>query len=388
MIRLFIPLCIIALLPTTHCLSQDANLDSVYRHQSTDSDSEAWAQDSELMDIPAYRELTEQLKEAQAELFALRSLYEEQNGQDNANIFHNASFSGSFYQPDAGGSPGGGGGGGGDVATQSQNPVGGLWMMWLQNDMKLLEGPGDGKRVFNTTVFQPVMPIQLTETWKVINRPVFMFNSFEVPGMFNFRPGGSQDPVAVPTDPFSTVAGLGDIALIQWLSNSPADSRFVTGYGWNWMFPAGSANALGTGRTSLGPSFVAMYLGDTIITGAIMQQYWSIDKSPRTRVSLMDLQYVFRYRLNPMFSVGFAPNIQWDQVTDKVTVPVGIGFDTMTMTKGGLPIRWGAELQYFASHESPTRRFDPEWNFRLYLSPIIRAPAWATNGLFGGKCCN
>jgi hypothetical protein len=130
-----------------------------------------------------------------------------------------------------------------------------------------------------------------------------------------------------------------------------------------------------------------MYLGDKVIAGGIMQQYFSIDsRQDRQRVSYMDLQYVFRYRLNPMFGIGFAPNMKWDQVTGKVTMPVGFGFDTMTMAFGKMPMRWGAELQYFASHESD-RPFDPEWNFRLYVSPIIKAPEWATRGLFGGSGC-
>ena len=157
------------------------------------------------------------------------------------------------------------------------------------------------------------------------------------------------------------------------------------------MFPAATKQtALGTGRTSLGPSVVSVYLGDKVITGAIVQQYFSIDKRiDRDRVSLMDVQYIFRYRLNPMFSVGFAPNMPWDQVTNQVTMPVGIGFDTMTMTQSKMPIRWGAELQYFASHHGgPSRLFDPEWNFRLYVSPIIQAPDWAKRGLFGGGCCS
>jgi hypothetical protein len=292
------------------------------------------------------------------------------------------------HEPAGGGDTPGPGGEMGDMATQSQNPVGGLWMMWLQNDMHLYEGPGDGKRIFNTTVFQPVMPVQLNERWKLINRPVFLFHEFETPGNFEFNPGGSFPPVQPPSDPFSTQAGLGDIGLIQWLSNSPASSKMVTGFGWNWMFPAATFPDLGTGRTSFGPSFVAMYLGEKIIAGGIMQQYWSIDnRQDRTRVSYMDLQYVFRYRLNPMFGIGFAPNVKWDQVTGKVTMPVGFGFDTMTMAFGKMPMRWGAELQYFASHESPSRQFDPEWNFRLYVSPIIKAPEWATRGLLGGGSC-
>ena len=78
--------------------------------------------------------------------------------------------------------------------------------------------------------------------------------------------------------------------------------------------------------------------------------------------------------------------MKWDQVTGKVTMPVGFGFDTMTMTSKGLPMRWGAEIQYFASHGGRGNELDPEWNFRLYVSPIIRAPEWATRGLFGSKC--
>ena len=344
-----------------------------------------------------FDELLSKYEKAQAELATLRLQVETDTSQDYEQELEELRDATGFdvedselrpynYEPRGGGDTPGPGGEMGDMATQSQNPVGGLWMMWLQNDMKLLEGPFGGKRIFNTTVFQPVMPIQLNDTWKLINRPIFMLNEFEVPRNFNFRPGGSQDPVVPPTDPFSTQAGLGDIAFIQWLSNSPSSSRMVTGVGWNWMFPAATHPDLGTGRTSLGPSVVAMYLGDKVITGGIMQQYFSIDDNSRTRVSLMDVQYVFRYRLNPMFSVGFAPNMQWDQVTGKVTMPVGIGFDTMTMTRSKLPIRWGAELQYFASHESGNRPFDPEWSFRLYVSPIIKAPDCATRGLFGSDC--
>ena len=363
-------------------------------------------QDAEQLEKPTYDELASQLELAEQELALLRqelgtAQAESRMDDDAERELRELRDATGFqltdrelrtsynYEPDGLDTPGPGGDMG-DVATQSQNPVGGLWMMWLQNDMKLIEGPLGGKRIFNTVVFQPVLPVQQTDTWKVINRPVFMFNAFETPSNFTFLPGGGQNPVIPPDDPFSTQAGLGDTAFIQWLSNSPSSSRMVTGYGWNWMFPTATFPDLGTGRTSLGPSVVAMYLGDNVITGGIMQQYFSIDnRLDRPRVSLMDLQYVFRYRLNPMFSIGFAPNIQWDQVTEKVTVPVGFGFDTMTMTKSGMPIRWGAELQYYASHESPTRPFDPEWNFRLYISPFIQAPEWATRGLFGsgsGHC--
>jgi hypothetical protein len=344
-------------------------------------------------DKPTYDELLQEVETLKSQLDAAHEVAERYGTEEELQEFRQATgwyFDEgelSEYNFEREGDTPGPGGDMGDMATQSQNPVGGLWMMWLQNDMALYEGPLDGKRIFNTTVFQPVMPVQLNDRWKLINRPVFLFHSFETPSNFNFNPGGSFPPVSPPDDPFSTQAGMGDIGLIQWLSNSPSSSKMVTGVGWNWMFPAASYPDLGTGRTSFGPSVVAMYLGDKVIAGGIMQQYWSIDtRGNRSRVSYMDLQYVFRYRLNPMFGIGFAPNMKWDQVTGKVTMPIGFGFDTMTMAFGKMPMRWGAELQYFLSHEGRTG-LDPEWNFRLYVSPIIKAPEWATRGLFGGGCC-
>ena len=340
----------------------------------------------ELMQFPEYRGLLDELEKTQSELERLQENLATSGIEEHDDHFHFTDYemNSELFQPEGEMGGGAGGGGMGDVATQSQNPVGGLWMMWFQNDMKLMEGPGDGKRLFNTTVFQPVMPVQLNDTWKLINRPVFTFNFFETPNPFMYRPGGSQDPVA-PTDPFETEVGFGDTMFIQWLSKTPADSKLTFGIGWNWMFPTANNDDLGTGKTSVGPSVVSVYLGDKIITGAIIQQYFSIaGPETRSRVSLMDVQYIFRYRINPMFSVGFAPNMQWDQVTKKVTMPVGFGFDAMTMTKKKMPIRWGAELQYFASHNE--RSFDPEWNFRLYMSPIIKAPDWATRGICGSSC--
>ena len=378
---------------------------------STSARAERWSVSSHVPPVrfvswddekPTYEQLLKQLEDTKAELGQtqqrLEAAYEvaERFGtEEELEVYREATgwnlddYDLTEYNHAREGGTGGPGGDMGDMATQSQNPVGGLWMMWLQNDMHLYEGPLDGKRIFNTTVFQPVMPVQINDRWKVINRPVFLFHSFEIPSNFAFNPGGSFPPAAPPTDPFSTQAGLGDIAFIQWFSNSPSSSKMVTGFGWNWMFPAATDDSLGTGRTSLGPSAVAMYLGDKIIAGGILQQYFSIDdRDNRTRVSYMDVQYVLRYRLNPMFGIGFAPNMKWDQVTGKVTMPIGFGFDTMTMAGCGMPMRWGAELQYFASHEG-RQGLDPEWNFRLYVSPIIKAPNWATRGLFGGgRCCH
>ena len=334
--------------------------------------------------------LMERLNVAETEVDRLRKSIEHDGLIDVGNHFHLANHSRFNYQQDGGG--GAGGGGGGDAAaqaTEAQNPVGNLWMLWFQNDMKLLEGPGDGKRIFNSTVLQPVMPVPLTDRWRVINRPVIpLFNANEVPAAgFQFNPANTYAPITGnPT--FETRAGIGDIIFAQFYSASAEGSKFVWGIGETWMIPTATDDALGTGKLSVGPAALGMWMGDKMIIGAIMQQWFSVGGSDsRERVSTMDIQYVARYRLNPMASIGAAPNIQWNQVTGKWTVPVGLGLDVVAPWKRGnckppLPIRMGAELYYYVSHQD--RAFDNEWAFRLFFVPIIPSPGWAQKPLFGG----
>ena len=115
----------------------------------------------ELRNLPEVHELLDRLQSTEAELDRYRRNLDQIGVEDYGDHFHftNDELDMMIYQPEGGmgGGPGGPGGGA-DLATQANNPVGNLWMLWFQNDMKLLEGPGDGKRIFNTTVFQPIMP--------------------------------------------------------------------------------------------------------------------------------------------------------------------------------------------------------------------------------------
>lgn len=201
-------------------------------------------------------------------------------------------------------------------------------------------------------------------------------------------------PPASPNGPFTTKWGLGDTIFAQYFSASKNDDKFMWGIGETWMFPTATQSELGLGKTAVGPAALGIWLGEKWIFGAIAQQWWSIGgSSNRARVSLMDIQVPFRYRINPMTSLGAAPNLQWDQVSGKWTVPLGFGFDSTTMTRNKKPLRYGAELYYYASHRENS--FDPEWQFRILFVPIIQSPDWAQRGLFGGckkncrcrKCC-
>jgi len=61
-------------------------------------------------------------------------------------------------------------GGMGDLAKQSQNPVGALISLPLQNNTNFGFGPGDD--VQNILNIQPVLPVALSKKWNLINRAI------------------------------------------------------------------------------------------------------------------------------------------------------------------------------------------------------------------------
>jgi len=58
----------------------------------------------------------------------------------------------------------------GDLAKQSQNPVGNMISLPLQNNTNFGVGPGDD--VQNVLNIQPVIPFSMTENWNLITRTI------------------------------------------------------------------------------------------------------------------------------------------------------------------------------------------------------------------------
>jgi len=97
------------------------------------------------------------------------------------------------------------------------NPLGELWLLFSQNDTAwwdgdLLDVLGEDKKVMNTTLIQPVLPMQLTENVKMILRPTIPINSFDAPGNFNVILDEEEGPIGLEAD-FDRKTGLGDIVL-------------------------------------------------------------------------------------------------------------------------------------------------------------------------------
>jgi hypothetical protein len=255
------------------------------------------------------------------------------------------------------------------VAQQTNNPVGDLWMLFIQNDFSVYDGDiTDGKRILNSFKFQPVAPMLLTENIRLINRPVLQFQSFETP---TITPTGLA---------WGTENGLGDTILLQAFSPADAGEK-VWGIGPTWIFPTATDDSLGGEKWAVGPVAIAFHLGNKWVIGGILQHWWDYaGDDDRADINLTDFQYVIRYKINPFFQIGTGPNIQYNWETDEISLPIGIGLDTTTKW-GNTIFRWGFDLEYYVKQDD---EFGPEWNIRLFFIPVIKAPEWATKPLFGG----
>ena len=274
------------------------------------------------------------------------------------------------------------------VVEMISNPLSFLWFAMIQNDTSIwggdgLDALGEGKKVMNTTIIQPVMSQQLTEHWRMIFRPVIPINSFETPKGFNVvedQPEPSPYQATVTAD-FARETGLGDIVL--WTAFSKwYKMPLVFGFGPTVMMNTATDKALGTGKWSAGPMALFAYVSEKWIFGAVPQHWWSFAGSDtRNDVNLTDIQYIYRYRLSKETSIGAAPNIRinWDaDGSERLQFPIGIGGDTLVYL-GRLPVKIGLEYYYFI--ERPDE-FGPIHQIRFVFAPVLPAPAWSRNPIF------
>lgn len=272
------------------------------------------------------------------------------------------------------------------------NPLGELWMLFVQNDTTRYDGDaldflGEDEKVFNTTTLMPVMPFQLTENVKWIFRPVIPIHYWDAPsvseGTPTHYPGGTL-PAAID---FEDKVGLGDIVLWNaFATNEMATPPNIFGVGVTTMLDTATSDVFGTGKWSAGPMALAFHVGPPggWILGTVVQHWWDFaGDDDRNDVNMTNIQYVAFYRLNAETNVGLgSPNItaDWEADSDnRWTVPVGLGVNTTTKI-GPLPVKLGIEAYKYI--EKPDN-FGAEWGLRLIFSPVVPKPAFSKRPMFG-----
>jgi hypothetical protein len=238
-----------------------------------------------------------------------------------------------------------------EVNKQLTNPVSSIWSLTAQFNNFILE---NGHWNHNM-LFQPVLPISLSENWNLISRPVI--------------PLYQSVPHPIGPDRFRQTTAFGDIIDVEMLSPAHVDP-WLLALGPTFIFPSAGSMFTGQGKYQIGPAGVIGILTDKYIVGVFPQQWWSVSGGDRPAVSQLNLQPFASWFLGGGWSVGYSGNVlaDWHAPSgDQWTVPVGLAI-AKVVKLGRLPVRVQVAGQYMPVHPS---EFGQEWNVQLVLSPVI-----------------
>ena len=270
------------------------------------------------------------------------------------------------------------------MSALMDNPIGNVAMMFNQVDGYKMEDPISGTTAnqFNyMALFQ--FPKKLNDKWNLINRVVLNMPPPGIDDDYGTAPGDQpivdpDNPLPLPIDLFDgRTTGLGDTYYVGLFApNDPVEldngAKFLWGVGFDVGLDTATDDILGTGKYSAGPSALAVYLGEKLKAGALVQHYWDFaGDDDRNDVNMSNIQYLYYWSLDEVTSIGAGPNfiINWEQDKDnRYTLPVGIGINR-TFQFGKVPVRMG--LEYFKTVVSPDDVVASDWSVRFYIIPAV-----------------
>jgi hypothetical protein len=245
-----------------------------------------------------------------------------------------------------------------NLAKQSQNPVGNIISLPVENNLYFDVGPTDKK--VNALLMKPVYPVSLGK-YNLINRLTVPLIYLE-----------GQDSIGADADDESDVGdievfpgtddefGLGNVSYQGWFS--PANpGKWIWGIGPVLELPTNTNNRLGTDTWSAGPSVLLLTMPGKWVVGGFAQNIWDFasDKG-EPDVNKFTSQIFVNYNLDDGWYLTSAPlfTANWEADSgDEWTVPVGGG--------AGRLVRFGQQpvdfkLAAYYNVEKPDN--GPDWN--------------------------
>lgn len=231
------------------------------------------------------------------------------------------------------------------IREAAQNPISSMINLPFQNNTAFDVGPDDGYT--NILNIQPVYPVQITDSWNLINRAILPISHLS-----SDVPGGAR-------------TGFGDLNYSAFFSPI-TKSKLTWGVGPVITVPTSSDDLLGTGKFSAGPTAVALYISKPWVAGMLLSQQWSFaGEGGREDVDFFLAQPFVNYNMDKGWYLVSSPIItaNWNASSgNKWTVPVGGGF--------GRLFHWGKQpintsVQAFKNVESTTGSGD--WSTRFQM---------------------
>jgi hypothetical protein len=220
-----------------------------------------------------------------------------------------------------------------DLAKKLQNPVGDIISVPFQSNTNFNAGPHQGTQ--NILNIQPVVPFKLNADWNLITRAILplIWSPSNEPGQ-------------------SVPFGVGPTSFTAFLSPSTPVDGWVWGAGPAAQLPTITSSTLGSNVWGLGPAAVVVKLAGPIVTGALVNNVFSLGGTSGqagTRYSLLTVNPFFNYNFGGGWFAGTVPIItsNWDAPGTKWTVPVGAQAGRL-IKLGKLPVNLVAGAYYNA----------------------------------------
>jgi hypothetical protein len=245
-----------------------------------------------------------------------------------------------------------------ELAKKSQNPVGNIISLPIENNLYFDAGPTNKK--VNALLIKPVYPVSLGK-YNLINRLTVPLIYLE-----------GQDSLGADADDESDIGdievfpgtddefGLGNVSYQGWIS--PANpGKWIWGIGPVLDIPTNTNNRLGTDTWSAGPSVLLLTMPGKWVVGGFAQNIWDFasDKG-EPDVNKFTSQIFVNYNLDDGWYLTSAPlfTANWEADSgDEWTVPMGGG--------AGRLVRFGQQpvdfkLAAYYNVEKPDN--GPDWN--------------------------
>lgn len=275
-----------------------------------------------------------------------------------------------------------------EVGKKLADPTSNIWALFTETDYTWSEGKfTDGKwRSGQAVIFQPIMPIPLTENWKIITRPTLpVIVQQDVPDGFRCQFKDCVRQTSETTEfvaiggldtSFDNNSGLGDAFVPMMFSPNPKPGeKLGWGLGPTFLFPTATDDDLGTDTWEAGLAGVLTYKTDKSTIAFFPQYWWSYSEDgDAEETSHASILYAYWRNLPNAWQIGFAPTITYNDKADSDNawnVPIGL-MAAKTMMFGKLPIKFqiGAEKSIVRQEN-----FGKDWIIRVNIIPVITGPS-------------
>lgn len=227
------------------------------------------------------------------------------------------------------------------LAQQTLNPL--AYSLSVPVALSIGFGPHGDTRP--TLSIQPLIPLPLTENWRLVTR-------------------SNLGIVHLPA--LDEATGLGDLDVSAFLTPARA-GHWVWGVGPIVQLPTATDPALGTGKWSAGPTAVLVHVAGPWVNGILVSHLWSFAGSRgRQDVSLTQMELQVAYTHASGWYVQTNPTISYDWRAPSQqawTIPVGLDVGrTFAVGARGISVQLGA----YYNVEKPSG--SPGWVLQTQIS--------------------